>query len=164
LPKPEGTETRNAFSTKGKTNCDAFREVLNANPYGQSHRSAQCGTIYTRCISAKCHPYGESFRNVVEGNGEHEKRRRLPIRFDSFRFVFIEIDVEVRNEFVQAEEKECSSPKSDGRREPGYITEVFGELNGRSQKAPIGGGNHDATGEAQHAIQGLARHFLKEEY
>ena len=99
----------------------------------------------------------------MEGDGEHEKRRRLPIRFNPFRFVFIEIDVEVGNEFVQAEEKECAGPESDGRGEPGDVAEVLGEFNRRSKEAPVRGGNHHSTCEAQHAIQGLSRHFLKEE-
>ena len=129
---------------------------------GEGHGGSEGSAVDTGRVGSERDTHRQPLGNVVQRDGEHQERRRLPVGFDALDFRRAKVDVQVRNQFVKPKQEERPREEAEDRRNPRDIPLCLRHFDGRSEEAPVAGGDHDSAGESKHSVEDFARKFLKE--
>ncbi len=129
---------------------------MDADPERQGHCAGDGGGGEPGADRAKGDPHGQPFRNVVQGNGQHEQGRAPPGGFDAFSLRQGEPDVQVGQQFVGPPQAQAAQQEPGGGGEPGWDAVGLGHVNSGRQQRPIAGRDHDAAGKPEQAVEPFA--------
>jgi len=95
----------------------------------------------------------------VQGDRQHQQDAALPGSFNAFRLGRIQSQVQVGQDLVNDVQEEAARQEThDGR-----LPVAIGHVDGRCQKRPVAGRDHDARGHAQQPIHDFLVDVLEEE-
>ena len=152
-----------ALCAQGHRDDCAFREVLNGN----AKRERKCaGRSDLRAPGEKSgvdDTDRHAFRNVVQRYGKHHHRSALQLAFRSLGGITAEM--KVRDDVIEQQKKENSDPEADHGWKKGKLSHPGDLLHCREQKAPDGGGDHDAGRKAgERPRDGFVHIFFQEKH
>src|SRR5690606_9103877 len=113
LPVPEASFSTHSMSSQWHGDGDAFGKILNAYSYSKCDGTGYAGIFDSNCCSTKQYSYCKSFGNVVQCDGEYQQRCLVQFSLHTFRFTQTEIQVEVRRDFIEEEDEQCTEKKAN---------------------------------------------------
>ena len=159
---PKTAKARHALAAKREGHRNPFGEVLKTNSNGEGNGSPEGGSVDSCGVGTKGNAHGQAFGNVVQGYGQHEQGRWLPVGFNAFDFRGAKVDVQVGNQFVKAKQEQGARKESQHRRHPGNVALSLRHFDGWGEQAPVACGNHDSARESEHSIEYSARNFFEQ--
>ncbi len=159
---PKTAKARHALAAKREGHRNSFGEVLKTNSNGEGNGSPEGGSVDSCGVGTKGNAHGQAFGNVVQGYGQHEQGRWLPVGFNAFDFRGAKVDVQVGNQFVKAKQEQGAGKESQHRRHPGNVALSLRHFDGWGEQAPVACGNHDSARESEHSIEYSARNFFEQ--